>query len=292
MIEPLVESIKEFSELEDYFDEPVRTFSSGMQARLAFSVATAIRPELLIVDEVLSVGDSYFQHKSFDKIKQFKEQGTSILFVTHSMSDVKALCDRVIMLDKGIVLKDGAPDEVVDFYNAVMSAKANKKLTLEQKRNKDGWLHTRSGTYEVVTESMKLSDATTGESINTLTVGQTVKLDLNAVSNTEIPVLVLGFMIRDKAGHVVWGTNTWHTKQLIRNVKPGEKIHFQLTIVSTLGPGSYSISPALTSTDTHLVNNYEWQDNAIVFDVVNLNKTYFIGSSWLDTKFEIDRTQS
>jgi lipopolysaccharide transport system ATP-binding protein len=97
-VEELIPDIEAFAELGEFFDEPLRVYSSGMQARLAFSLVTAVRPDLLIVDEILSVGDAYFQHKSFQRIRRFKDEGTAILFVSHSMADVRALCDRVILL--------------------------------------------------------------------------------------------------------------------------------------------------------------------------------------------------
>jgi lipopolysaccharide transport system ATP-binding protein len=96
-------------------------------------------------------------------------------------------------------------------------------------------------------------------------------------------------MLRDRTGHVVWGTNTWHTQQALNELKVGEKILYQLPFTCTLGPGSYSVSISLSSSDTHLDNNYEWQDNSIVFDVLNTDKPVFIGSSWLDGTFEITR---
>ncbi len=124
-IDNVMPNIEDFAEIGDYFDQPVRTYSSGMQMRVAFSVATAFKPDLLIVDEALSVGDNYFQHKSFDRIRRFKEMGVSILFVTHSMADIRSLCDRAILLDSGRLLIDGLPDEVVDYYNAFMARKEN-----------------------------------------------------------------------------------------------------------------------------------------------------------------------
>ena len=117
----LMGSIEAFAEIGDFFDQPLRVYSSGMQARLAFALATAKRPDLLIVDEVLSVGDSYFQHKSFNRIREFKEAGTSILLVTHSMGDAREICDKAILLDAGRVRKQGDPDEVIDYYNAIMA---------------------------------------------------------------------------------------------------------------------------------------------------------------------------
>ena len=237
--------IEAFAEVGEYFDQPVRTYSSGMQMRVTFSVATAFRPDLLIVDEALSVGDSYFQHKSFDRIRQFKSEGVSIMFVTHSMADVRTLCDRVILLDKGRVLKDGQPDEVVDYYNALIAEKENAKLSVEQRREKDGWLLTKSGTGEARVKSLQLLDAASGQELAVAQVGQAVELRLEASIQADIPQLVLGFMIRDKQGHVVWGTNTWHTRQIQENVKSGDTVIFKLPFTCTLGPGSYSVSPAL-----------------------------------------------
>lgn len=288
-IEQAMPEIEAFAEVGEYFDQPLRTYSSGMQMRVAFAVATAFRPEILIVDEALSVGDTYFQHKSFDRIRQFKKQGTALLFVTHGMGDVRTLCDRVILLDKGQMLRDGLPDEVVDYYNALITEKENAKLNVEQRRQKDGWTLTKSGTGEATLAGFQLTDADSNQEVQLMRVGQRVILTATVNINADIPRLVLGYMLRDRLGHIVWGTNTWHTKQIVEDLRAGQVVEFKLSFTCTLGPGSYSFSPALVSTDTHLVNNYEWTDNALVFDVLNADKPYFIGTNWLDTVFDISR---
>lgn len=285
----LMPGIEEFAEIGEFFDQPLRVYSSGMQARLAFAVATAVRPDVLIVDEVLSVGDSYFQHKSFARIRQFREQGTSILLVTHGLADVRTLCDRVILLDKGVVLKDGLPDEVVDYYNALIAEKENAKLSIEQRLQKDGWILTKSGTGEATLSDFWLTDAESNQEVQLVRVGQHVVLNATVSIHAHVPRLVLGYMLRDRMGHVVWGTNTWHTKQVVNELRAGQVVEFKLPFTCTLGPGSYSFSPALVSTDTHLVHNYEWTDNALVFDVLNADKQVFIGTNWLDAVFDITR---
>ena len=287
-ISSMMPEIEEFAEIGEYIDRPVKTYSSGMMARLAFSVATAARPDLLIIDEVLSVGDTYFQHKSFDRIRQFKEQGTAILFVSHSMGDVKALCDRVALLDSGVIAKLGLADEVVDYYNALIAAKENGKLSIEQRREKGGWLYSRSGTFDAVITSLTLLDSDTREEVKCARVGQKLVLELVAEAKTSLPRLVLGHMFRDKTGHVVWGTNTWHTSQVLENIQKGSRIKYAMFFSCDLGPGSYSVSPALVSTDTHLVDNYEWQDNALVFDVINADHAIFIGTSHIKSEFKIN----
>ncbi|HEY6892714.1 MAG TPA: ABC transporter ATP-binding protein, partial [Rhodanobacteraceae bacterium] len=116
--------IEAFAEIGDYVDLPLRTYSSGMQVRLAFSVATAIRPDILIVDEALAVGDAYFQHKSFARIREFKTAGTTLLFVSHSAAIVKSICDRAVLLEGGLLVRDGEPDNVLDYYNALVASRA------------------------------------------------------------------------------------------------------------------------------------------------------------------------
>lgn len=288
-IEGIMPEIEAFAEIGEYFDQPVRTYSTGMQARVAFSVATAFKPDLLIVDEVLSVGDSYFQHKSFDRIRQFREAGVSIMLVTHSMADVRSLCDRVILLNEGKVHKDGLPDEVVDYYNALIAEKENAKLSIEQRREKNGWLLTKSGTGEARAISLKLVDVIDKNELIVVSVGQKIELQLIVRIEEDLPQLVLGYMIRNKQSQAIWGTNTWYTHQVQKDLKQGEIVSFRLQFTCTLGPGSYSVSTALVSTYTHLSENYEWVDNLLVFEVVNLDRDYFIGSSWLDAQFQISK---
>ncbi|MDQ3195683.1 MAG: ABC transporter ATP-binding protein, partial [Pseudomonadota bacterium] len=143
-IERVMPGIEEFAEIGDYFDQPVRTYSSGMQARVAFGVATAVRPEILIVDEALSVGDAYFQHKSFDRIREFRLHGTTLLIVSHDKAAVLTLCNRAILLEKGRVIQDGDPETVMDFYNALIAKKENQ--TIQVLPHESGRTQTISGT--------------------------------------------------------------------------------------------------------------------------------------------------
>ena len=288
-ISELMSSIEEFAELGRFFDQPLRTYSSGMHARLAFAVATAVRPEILIIDEVLSVGDSYFQHKCFDRIREFRDAGTSLIFVSHAMGDIRSLCERVILIEAGVVLRDGPADEVVDYYNAMIAARENAKLSIEQRRLKDDWVYTRSGSQEAVVRTLDLVDAVNGEAMQLVNVGQRVALIADIVVNEAVPRLILGFLIRDKYGNTIWGTNTFYTDQPLHDLAAGQSLRVRLDFEARLGPGSYSISYALHADESHLSANYEWVDNAIVFDVANLDHPQFIGSSWLPVHFDVQR---
>jgi len=285
-IDKLVEDILGFSELGDYFNKPVRTYSSGMQMRLAFSIATAIRPEVLIIDEALSVGDTYFQHKSFNRIKEFREQGTTLLFVSHDRGAVQALCNRAILLEKGNMIKDGKPEEVMDFYNALIAEKENSTVAVTELAN--GKVKTTSGTGEARVVNIALLN-TDNEKVEHINVGQQVTLEVHVDVHADIECLVFGYGIKDRLGQVMYGTNTFLKNMVQKNVKNGTEFKFKISFSMNLGPGSYSIQTALCSSDSHLENNYEWQDNSHIFHVVNIEKEYFAGCTWLDPEITIGK---
>lgn len=283
-IDAALPDIESFAEIGEYFDEHVRTYSSGMQMRVAFSVATAFRPDILIVDEALSVGDAYFQHKCFKRIKEFRELGTSLLIVSHDSGAIQSLCDRAILLQGGRILRDGDPVEVMDSYNALIAERENSIMKTE--RLESGQVQTISGTFEAVVDDIRLY-STAGEPVEFVDVGQDVELRVTVAVNSDIPRLVLGYMIKDRLGQPVFGTNTHHSKQVMTDVAAGQKISYSARFRMNLGAGSYSVSTALVSTDTHLVDNYEWRDLALIFTVANHSHPHFVGSAWIPPTFEL-----
>lgn len=284
-IDGAIRNIEAFAEIGKYFEEPVRTYSSGMQMRVAFSVATAFRPDILIIDEALSVGDAYFQHKSFDRIREFREQGTSLLFVSHDKGAILALCDRAILLDKGHLLKDGDPEEITDYYNALIAEKADSRI--EQVVLENGGIQTRSGTGEAEVKEIALFNAK-GEVSEYVGVGERVELRIKVIVYQSLDTLVLGYGIKDRLGQVMYGTNTWHTKQIINKPNVGSEYEFVISFQANLGVGSYSVQTALVDRDTHLTANYEWLDLALIFNVVNIDKTHFAGCLWIEPKITIE----
>ena len=276
-------AIEAFAEIGDYIDRPVRTYSSGMQMRFAFSVATAVRPAVLIVDEALSVGDVYFQHKSFNKIREFREQGTTLLIVSHDRSAIQSLCDRAILLERGFVIKDGPPEEVMDFYNALIAEREN--ATVEVKRLDDGRTQTTSGTGEARVEAIELRNEK-GEVAEYINVGESVRLQVQIRLHADLPELVFGYMIKDRLGQPVFGTNTHHLKVDMVQLKKGQLLTLAFSFPAHIGVGSYSVAVALHVTDTHLAANYEWRDQALMFNVVNVNRDQFVGVNWLPPQVE------
>lgn len=288
-IEAVMESIKDFSELGDYFDEPIRIYSSGMQMRLAFAIATAFTPDLLIIDEALSVGDQYFQHKSFERIRALKEQGTSLLFVSHDKGAILSICDRAILIDCGHVIRDGDPAEVMDFYNALIAEKEN--TSVEQMSLDNGNLRTVSGTGEAKVEEIGLYNAQ-GEKIEFIGVGEQVEMRIRVKVHQEIPELVLGFMIKDRLGQTVFGINSADHGIFYQNLKKEESIDYSFRFNADIGEGSYSIATALALGKTHLEGNLEWKDLALVFDVANTKQKPFIGTAWLEIEASSEKEAS
>lgn len=280
-IERLMPEIEAFAEIGEYIDQPVRMYSSGMQMRLAFSVATAQRPDVLIVDEALSVGDAYFQHKSFDRIRKYRDQGTTLLLVSHDKGSIQAICDRAVLLSSGKLAMEGDPESVMDFYNAMLADRENHKV--EQRVQEDGKLQTVSGSGDVSLVSAELLNKD-GHPIEVASVGSPVTLRISAKCTKNIDDLVVGYMIKDRLGQAVFGTNTFHHKQVMHNLKESQEVKVDFDFNLNIGEGSYSVSVALHGDDTHVGRNYEWCDRALVFNVINTSEKAFVGVAWLPQK--------
>ncbi len=258
-------AVEEFAEIGDYIDQPVRTYSSGMQVRLAFSVATAVRPDILIVDEALSVGDTYFQHKSFDLIRRFLAEGTTLLFVSHSAASVKSICTRAILLDQGSIVCDDAPDKVLDYYNALI-ARSHAEYEIRQLATKGGGQVTRSGNGEARIDKLELIVGQ--EPVNAMLSGQPAVIRVTGTSRVPLDQITVGILLRDRLGNDVFGTNTMHHGSSAPR-REGERFCAEFRFASLpLGSGSYSITAALHSLDNHIAGNYDWWDRALVFEVL------------------------
>lgn len=282
-INRLMPEIEAFAEIGEYIDQPVRVYSSGMQMRLAFSVATAHRPDVLIVDEALSVGDAYFQHKSFDRIRDFRIQGTTLLIVSHDKASIQSICDHAILLNAGKLAMQGEPEAVMDYYNAMLAERGNQ--TVQQHITDEGKVQTVSGSGEATVEEIALLNQD-GQHVEVVNVGQSVTLKIVVRSEVDLPELVLGYMIKDRLGQPVFGTNTHHLKCKMEGIARGQAVVYRFQFAANLGEGTYSIAVALHADDTHISNSYEWRDLALVFNVMNIDKGRFVGVAWLPPSME------
>ncbi len=173
----------------------------------------------------------------------------------------------------------------MDYYNAMIAERENDTV---RQAEKNGKLQTISGTGEASVSDIALIDEH-GARVEVVDVGSPVTLEVKVLARDAIPRMVLGYMIKDRLGQPMYGTNT-HLKELpLDNVAAGEEVTYRFHFPINLGPGTYSVATAIVSTETHLVNNYEWRDLALVFTVMNMRRPHFEGSAWLDPSIEILR---
>ena len=255
--------IEAFAEIGSYIDQPVRVYSSGMQVRLAFAVATVHRPDILIVDEALAVGDIYFQQKCYKLIKDYIKQGMTLIFVTHGMGTVLEICDRVIYLREGRVVFDGKPKTGVDFYQAdMLELSSRQKFSTKVKGKKEAirndtdeleideasWQGSDGSllTNKVMLKGVSLTDENNCE-INTVICDQRVSLKIHYSFSDDLSDPHVGFKIRNKFGNVIFETNTFCMNKQIKTVKLGEILETEFSFSMSIYPGDYTVTVGLAN---------------------------------------------
>ncbi|HHB76810.1 MAG TPA: ABC transporter ATP-binding protein [Desulfobulbus sp.] len=285
----LLPKIAEFSELGDYFDQPMRVYSTGMQVRLAFSAATAIRPEILIVDEALSVGDAYFQHKCIERIRSFRRQGTTLLFVSHDPGAVKSLCERAILIDEGEIRKDGSAESVLDYYNAWIAQRSSDE-EIRQVEGEAG-ISTRSGTGQVRIDSVEMVDDS-GRTARAFSVGDEAAIHCRILLNHPMEDPTIGILIRDRMGNDVFGINSYHLGAGGMSCVEGDCIEAVFSLSLNLGQGNYSLSVAVHPGDSHLIENCDWWDQCLVFQVIPGSGASFVGVASLPVAVQLQKVET
>jgi lipopolysaccharide transport system ATP-binding protein len=286
-----MDDIVAFAEIGDALMQPVRVYSSGMMVRLAFATATAVRPDILIVDEALAVGDAYFQHKCFRRIREFREQGATLLFVSHDPMAVKSLCDRALLIEGGRVAMDADPVKVLDYYNALIAldekAIANHEAHIQTDQETQG---VRSGTGEAKIVSARLLRQ--GQVTYQVFEGEALDLVIDLAILQDLPDVTVGLLLRDRLGNEVFGINTHQLglSEQLHNVQAGNQISLTFVIDKlNLGPGSYSLTVAVHGADSHLAGNYDWWDQALTLEVGFGTGPRFSGVMRLPVKASVHR---
>ena len=248
-IHGLMPAIEAFAEIGEYIDEPVRTYSSGMQVRLAFSVATAMRPDILIVDEALAVGDIYFQQKCFERLARFREQGTTLLLVSHAIGTVVQMCDRVVLLREGELAYDGSPKAATDLYQAdVLISLDKRKRELEVAAPEQ---HAAGTPGSLTTASATLIEAGTfdeaGAATETFFGDSTLELRVKYQLARDLEDPHVGFKIRDRFGRVLFETNSYCMGQRIGPRAAGDAISVAFRFPVLLAPNDYTVTVGLAN---------------------------------------------
>jgi lipopolysaccharide transport system ATP-binding protein len=285
--EAALSEVADFSELGDFLQQPLRTYSSGMQVRLAFAVATVERPAVLIVDEALTVGDAYFQHKCIRRIREFRSQGTTMLFVSHDPAAVKTLCDRAILLDQGRVLRAGSAEAILDYYNALI-AQRERDHSIQQHWLDQQRARTRSGDGRARFAEVALTDAE-GRTSGSFVTGQRARVTCRIELYADLEDYAVGILIRDRLGNEVFGANTGYLEVPPVPGSAGDQLEAVFDLELNLGYGHYSLSAAIHATGGHLEENHDWIDNAASFQVIPGSRYRFAGVAHLPVSARLAR---
>lgn len=249
------DDIVDFSGVKDFIDNPVRHYSSGMAMRLGFSVASSVDPDVLLIDEVLAVGDRTFSQRCVDRIYGLKEKGTAILFVSHDLESARGLCERAVLLERGATIEDGPTDKVVNRYLRRLAEVEDHDVRREREE--------RWGSGEATIEDVWLEDED-GRPTTGLDVGKALTLSVRYRRTGTVDGLVLGFGLRDQTGYLLSGPNTKFDGQSLDVTAPGGTVRYVVPDPPLL-PGRYFVSVSLY--DRRLVHAYDHWEYCLSFDV-------------------------
>jgi ABC-type polysaccharide/polyol phosphate transport system ATPase subunit len=277
--EALVPEIEKFAEIGPFIHQPVKTYSSGMYVRLAFSVAISAKPRLLIVDEALAVGDAVFQHRCMRRLKEMQERGVTILFVSHDLGAVRALCSRAILLNSGHVEANGQPSDVLNRYQRLIMAREeafDAALLDEPALLNEGpgvreqlvQFTYRHGDGSAKILNVELLDAS-HRLVELVETGEPVLVKIKVLFETSIEEPVCGFMIRNRHGIHLYGTNTQLQESDFGPVRRGDVVEVVFAFNCWLAPDAYSIAAAAHSPDAV---SFDWVDGALFFQVMSATR--------------------
>lgn len=265
-MDELLPEIVAFADIGEFINQPVKNYSSGMFARLAFSVAISVRPDILIVDEALSVGDIFFQTKCYKKFDEFRKAGMTILFVSHDLSSISKYCSRTVLLNKGEIVREGEPKEIVDLYKKMLAEQMNTEEdkenpeTLEEAKKKeripDNSLNWRE-TMVCNPERLEYGDHTAeirdfgifdkkGLLTNTIPAGEVFTIRMKVHFNKEIKDPIFAFTVKNKLGIELTGTNTMFEDCPAGICKAGSEYTVSFTQKVHLRGGEYLLSLGCT----------------------------------------------
>lgn len=280
-IDAKMDDILNFADIGDYVYQPVKTYSSGMFVRLAFAVAINIEPEILIVDEALSVGDVFFQAKCYHKFEEFKEMGKTIVFVSHDLSSISKYCDRVVLLNQGVKLGEGSPKEMIDAYKQVLvgqyvpaaddqSLLSDKEITAAAAAaagTVKGEVNPELleyGTKDALITGYKITDDM-GRETSALLKGKECTITMQVHFEHDIEAPIFAFTIKNIKGVEITGTNTMVEKAFLSPVRSGSDMEITFTQKIDLQGGEYLLSFGVTGFEKE-----EFQVYHRLYDVMNM----------------------
>lgn len=261
-IDEKMDDILSFADIGDYVYQPCKTYSSGMFVRLAFAVAINIDPEILIVDEALSVGDVFFQAKCYQKFEEFKKNGKTILFVSHDLSSISKYCDRVVLLNQGVKLGEGTPKEMIDAYKRVLVGQYSEDSGQKADGVNPNLLEYGDKSANITKYGL-LDDR--GVATTAIVKGSRFTIHMEVDFMEDVAAPIFAFSIKNIRGTEITGTNTMYEKAFLESVKKGDKKKVTFTQDMYLQGGEYLLSLGVTG--------FEGSDFKVyhrLYDVINI----------------------
>ena len=292
-----LQDILDFADIGEFIHQPVKTYSSGMFVRLAFAVAINIDPEILIVDEALSVGDVFFQAKCYHKFEEFKKQGKTILFVSHDLSSVSKYCDRVVLLNKGVKLDEGSPKQMVDLYKQLLvgqnPVKQNESASEEQipAENSEelGDFQMNPNMLEYGSRIAEITDFRViddkGMCSNTIEKGSEFKIRMKVRFNEDIQEPIMAYTFKNIQGTEITGTNTMYENAKVERSGKGDTCTVTFTQTMNLQGGEYLLSFGCTGYKNGDFTVFHRLYDACNITVISSKNT--VGFYDMDSKVEV-----
>jgi teichoic acid transport system ATP-binding protein len=298
-IKALVPAIVEFADIGEFIDQPVKTYSSGMFVRLAFALAINVDPDVLIVDEALSVGDIYFQAKCYRKFEDFKKAGKTILFVTHDMNSVLKYCDRAMVLDHGKKIGEGTAKDMVDLYKrAVAGANgANKSDIVKGEVTEGRWrdeMVINTSAQDYGDGRLRIVDFgvfdSTGSMSQSVLKGADFTVRMRVSVQEDVPDPIFAMTLKDVKGHELTGTNSKLEMQDPGPVAAGMEFVVSFQAPMLLQGGQYLVSLGCTSYDAggELLVHHRLYD---IFSVYVVASKFVVGAFDMGTTMNVERTK-
>lgn len=248
-VDARLQDILDFADIGDFVYQPVKAYSSGMFVRLAFAVAINIDPEILIVDEALSVGDVFFQAKCYRKFEEFKKMGRTILFVSHDLSSISRYCDRVILLNKGVKMEEGSPKQMVDMYKQLLVGQDPAKAEENKETQKENWSEQFQVNPNMLEYGSKLAEIVDfavldekGLCTNTIEKGSSFQIKMKVVFHESIQEPIMAYTFKDIKGTEITGTNTLFEKMAVEHSEAGDTCTVTFRQDMFLQGGEYLLS--------------------------------------------------
>jgi len=272
-VDEIYDDIVAFAELEESIDQKLKNYSSGMQVRIAFSLATRARGDVLLVDEVLAVGDAAFQRKCFEYFRSLKNSNTTVVFVTHNMAAVREFCDRAVLIEGSRLIAEGPAGDIAEQYTRLLTPTAHDSGGVDAARDTEN----RWGVGDVRYTSVRTPELVNDQS--------EVVFELEAVAERVVDEPVYGFLVSNSSGAPILGTNSAVKKQRCARLAEGERVRLLWTVPNVFSDGRHVVD--LSIHDTSGFTTYDYWKHAASFTVVKDEKTPYLVTP--DTSFSCSR---